>query len=66
MTLVVGPPASGAPAEAPAPAAEPLEDELRRRLVAGEAPSALAREVAKARRMKRSDVYDLIQRIRGS
>jgi 16S rRNA (cytidine1402-2'-O)-methyltransferase len=67
VTLVVGPPAAGAPAEAAemaGPAAEPLEDELRRRLAAGEAPSALAREVARARGMKRSDVYDAIRRIR--
>ena len=42
-----------------------LEAELRRRLAAGEPPSALAREVAKARSLKRSDVYDAIQRLRG-
>jgi 16S rRNA (cytidine1402-2'-O)-methyltransferase len=66
VTLVVGPPAPGeAAAVKPEAPAEPLEDELRRRLEAGEAPSALARDVAKARGMKRSDVYDVIQRIRG-
>jgi len=52
VTLVVGPPAPGeATAAAPEAPAEPLEDELRRRLQAGEAPSGLAREVAKARGM---------------
>jgi 16S rRNA (cytidine1402-2'-O)-methyltransferase len=67
VTLVVGPPApGGATLAAPAAPAEPLDDELRRRLGAGEAPSALAREVARARGMKRSDVYDAIQRLRGA
>lgn len=66
VTLVIGPPAPGEASGAePEAAAEPLDDELRRRLQAGEAPSALARDVAKARGMKRSDVYDAIQRIRG-
>ncbi len=66
VTLVVGPPAPGAAAAAPEPepAAEPLEEELRRRLAAGEPPSALAREVARARGLKRSDVYDVIRRLR--
>jgi 16S rRNA (cytidine1402-2'-O)-methyltransferase len=49
------------PAEAPA---EPLEVELARRVTAGEAPSAIAREVAKARRLKRSDVYAALERVR--
>jgi 16S rRNA (cytidine1402-2'-O)-methyltransferase len=64
VTIVVGAPAAGT-ALAPESPAEPLDDELRRRLAAGEAPSALARDVAKERGMKRSDVYDLIRRIRG-
>jgi 16S rRNA (cytidine1402-2'-O)-methyltransferase len=64
VTLVVGPPVEGLPVEEPAPA-EPLEEELLRRLAAGEAPSALAREVARARGLKRSDVYDAIQRLQG-
>jgi 16S rRNA (cytidine1402-2'-O)-methyltransferase len=63
VTLVVAPPAEGA--EPPAEElAEPLEDELRRRLAEGEPPSALAREVAKARGLKRSDVYDAIERLK--
>jgi 16S rRNA (cytidine1402-2'-O)-methyltransferase len=64
VTLVLGPPGEGAPVAEEA-AAEPLEEELRRRLAGGEAPSALAREVAKARGLKRSDVYDAIRRLRG-
>jgi len=44
---------------------EPLEDELRRRLAAGEAPSATAREVARARGLKRAEVYDALERLKG-
>jgi 16S rRNA (cytidine1402-2'-O)-methyltransferase len=67
VTLVVGPPTAGQGEETAVPAAtpEPLEEELRRRLAAGEAPSALAREVARARGLKRSDVYDAIRRLKG-
>ncbi|HVO20021.1 MAG TPA: 16S rRNA (cytidine(1402)-2'-O)-methyltransferase [Anaeromyxobacter sp.] len=64
VTLVVGPPAPGA-AAVEERAVEPLEEELRRRLLAGEPPSALAREVARARRLRRSDVYDSIRRLKG-
>jgi 16S rRNA (cytidine1402-2'-O)-methyltransferase len=66
VTLVVSPPGEGAPLPAPADEAEPLEAELRRRLEAGEPPSGLARDVAKARGLKRSDVYDAIERIKRS
>jgi 16S rRNA (cytidine1402-2'-O)-methyltransferase len=62
VTLVVAPPAEGAIPVVEE--AEPLETELRRRLDAGEPPSALARDVAKARELKRSDVYDEIERIK--
>jgi 16S rRNA (cytidine1402-2'-O)-methyltransferase len=59
VTLVVaggaGAVAKGLPSEP-----EPLEAELDRRLAAGEAPSAIAREVAKARGLRRSDVYDAL------
>jgi len=65
VTIVVGPPAAGTAARPEEPA-EPLEQELRRRLEAGEAPSALAREVARARGLKRGDVYDVISKIRRS
>jgi 16S rRNA (cytidine1402-2'-O)-methyltransferase len=63
VTVVV----AGAPegAGADEAAAEPLEAELARRLAAGEAPSALAREVARARGLRRADVYEAIQRLKG-
>jgi 16S rRNA (cytidine1402-2'-O)-methyltransferase len=64
VTLVVGPPSEETPARVAAEA-EPLEDELRRRIAAGEAPSAIAREVARARRLKRAEVYDLVEKLRG-
>ncbi len=60
VTIVV---AGGGAAPPPAPE-EPLEVELRRRLEAGEAPSGLAREVARARGLKRSDVYDALERLK--
>ncbi|GEJ58352.1 16S rRNA (cytidine(1402)-2'-O)-methyltransferase [Anaeromyxobacter diazotrophicus] len=63
VTLVVAGAAQGTPAEEPAP--EPLEDALRRRMAAGEAPSAIAREVAKARGLKRADVYAALERLKG-
>ena len=63
VTLVVGPPAPGAPVVEDR-TAEPLAEELRRRLLAGEPPSALAREVARARGLRRSDVYDAIRRLK--
>jgi 16S rRNA (cytidine1402-2'-O)-methyltransferase len=63
VTIVV----AGAAAAPPAAPAEPLEEELRRRLAAGEPPSGLAREVARARGLKRADVYDALERLkRGS
>jgi 16S rRNA (cytidine1402-2'-O)-methyltransferase len=43
---------------------EPLEAELARRLAAGEPPSALAREVARARGLKRSDVYSALEKLK--
>lgn len=62
VTIVV----SGEGAEArPGPPAETLEDELRRRLAAGEAPTAVAREVARARDLRRADVYRAIERLKG-
>jgi 16S rRNA (cytidine1402-2'-O)-methyltransferase len=44
---------------------EPLEEELRRRLEVGEAPTSIAREVARARGLRRADVYAAIQRCKG-
>jgi 16S rRNA (cytidine1402-2'-O)-methyltransferase len=63
VTLVVSGPAAGAARPAVAEA-EPLEDELRRRLAAGEPPSALAREVARARGLVRAEVYALLERLK--
>lgn len=63
VTLVVSSPPPGAPPPRAAEA-EPVEDELRRRSAAGEPPSALAREVARARGLKRADVYALLERLR--
>jgi 16S rRNA (cytidine1402-2'-O)-methyltransferase len=63
VTLVVAGAPEGTQAEEPAP--EPLEDALRRRMAAGEAPSAIAREVAKARGLKRAEVYAALERLKG-
>ena len=64
VTLVVAAPESPVPAERSEPGEEPLEAELRRRLAAGEAPSAISREVARRRGLKRSLVYDAVRRLR--
>jgi 16S rRNA (cytidine1402-2'-O)-methyltransferase len=68
VTLVVSGAAAGE-AERPVEegtgaCAEPLEEELRRRLAAGEPPSSIAREVARARGLKRADVYDALERLK--
>jgi len=44
---------------------EPIEAELARRLAAGEPPSAIAREVARARHQKRAQVYAALERLKG-
>jgi 16S rRNA (cytidine1402-2'-O)-methyltransferase len=66
VTIVVSGAAGGpAPGAGDEPAeAEPLEAELERRLAAGEPPSALAREVARARGLRRADVYARIERLK--
>jgi 16S rRNA (cytidine1402-2'-O)-methyltransferase len=61
VTLVVAG-AAEAPEEVPL---EPLEDEIRRRLAAGEAPTEVARAVAKGRGVPRSEAYALVERVRG-
>jgi 16S rRNA (cytidine1402-2'-O)-methyltransferase len=61
VTIVVAAPSGEA---APSRPAEPLDDELRRRLGAGEPPSGLAREVARVRGLRRADVYDAIERLK--
>jgi 16S rRNA (cytidine1402-2'-O)-methyltransferase len=45
---------------------ERLEAELARRVAAGEAPSAIAREVARARGLKRAEVYAALHRVKGN
>jgi 16S rRNA (cytidine1402-2'-O)-methyltransferase len=72
VTIVVSGVASGAASGVAAArgegtgaaAAEPLEAELARRLAAGEPPSALAREVARSRGLRRADVYAAIERLK--
>jgi 16S rRNA (cytidine1402-2'-O)-methyltransferase len=66
VTLVVAPPAEGEAAGRGEEEVEPLADELRRRLAAGEPPSALARDVARARGLVRAEVYAEIERIKAS
>ena len=61
VTIVV----AGADAVAPPVVEEPLEEELRRRLEAGEAPSQTARQVARARGLTRAEVYDALERLKG-
>jgi 16S rRNA (cytidine1402-2'-O)-methyltransferase len=61
VTIVVSGEGARPPQQA---AAEPLAAELARRLAAGEPPSALARDVARARGLKRADVYDEIERLK--
>jgi 16S rRNA (cytidine1402-2'-O)-methyltransferase len=61
VTLVIAGAASAPP---PAAEAEPLEAELVRRVAAGEAPTAIARDVARARGLRRADVYAALQRLK--
>ncbi|HET8733535.1 MAG TPA: ribosomal RNA small subunit methyltransferase I, partial [Anaeromyxobacteraceae bacterium] len=68
VTLVVAPPdrteGAAEDAEAAAPA-EDAESEIRRRLEGGEAPTAVARALAKGRGLGRSEAYALVERVRG-
>jgi 16S rRNA (cytidine1402-2'-O)-methyltransferase len=59
VTIVVSGEGAQPAAEEPA---EPLEAELERRLAAGEPPTSIAKEVAKARGLKRGDVYGALER----
>jgi 16S rRNA (cytidine1402-2'-O)-methyltransferase len=61
VTLVVTG-ASGVPEVAPV---EPPEEEILRRLAAGEAPTAVARAIARGRGMGRSEAYSLVESVRG-
>jgi 16S rRNA (cytidine1402-2'-O)-methyltransferase len=52
-------------AAAAEPPERPLDEELRARLAAGEKPTAIARDVARARGLVRAEVYEAIERLRG-
>jgi 16S rRNA (cytidine1402-2'-O)-methyltransferase len=62
VTIVVA--GAGETPAAPAPA-EPVEDEIRRRLAAGESPTSVARAVARGRDMSRGEAYALVESVRG-
>lgn len=61
VTLVVG---GAGEAEEEAPA-ESVEDEIARRLLAGEPPTAVARAIAQGRGIARGEAYELVERSRG-
>ena len=61
VTLVIAG-AGEAPAEAPV---EPPEEEILRRLAAGEAPTEVARAIAKGRGVPRGEAYAMVERVRG-
>ncbi|HSB20306.1 MAG TPA: 16S rRNA (cytidine(1402)-2'-O)-methyltransferase [Anaeromyxobacteraceae bacterium] len=67
VTLVVEGAAAEGSAEPAGPPAgpEPLEEELRRRLEAGEPTAGIARAVARQRGLPRREVYALLQRMKG-
>jgi 16S rRNA (cytidine1402-2'-O)-methyltransferase len=58
------PPAVALPTSGGSEEGEPLEDELRRRIDAGEKATEIARTVAKARGLKRADVYARLEALR--
>lgn len=62
VTIVIAPGSAEAKAVVAEP--EPIEVDLARRLAAGGAPSAIAREVARERGLKRGDVYSALQRLK--
>jgi 16S rRNA (cytidine1402-2'-O)-methyltransferase len=45
--------------------AEPPEEEILRRLAAGEAPTEVARAIARGRGLARGEAYALVERVRG-
>ncbi len=61
VTIVVSGEGAAPPAEAPQ---EPVEAELARRLAAGEPPTAIARAVARARGMRRAEVYAVLEQLK--
>jgi 16S rRNA (cytidine1402-2'-O)-methyltransferase len=62
VTIVIAPGSAEAKAVVAEP--EPIEVDLARRLAAGGAPSAIAREVARERGLKRGEVYSALQRLK--
>jgi 16S rRNA (cytidine1402-2'-O)-methyltransferase len=60
VTLVV----EGGPVVLRAPADSEIDAELRNRVEAGEHPTEIARSVAREHRLKRSEVYDRLERIK--
>ena len=62
VTIVIAPGSAEAKAVVAEP--EPIEVDLARRLAAGGAPSAIAREVARERGLRRGDVYSALQRLK--
>jgi 16S rRNA (cytidine1402-2'-O)-methyltransferase len=61
VTLVVG---GAAEVEEEAPA-ETVDEEIARRLAAGEPPTAVARAIAQGRGIPRGEAYALVERARG-
>jgi len=61
VTLVV----AGASAAPEPEVTEPPEEEILRRLASGEAPTAVARAMARGRGMGRSEAYALVESVRG-
>jgi 16S rRNA (cytidine1402-2'-O)-methyltransferase len=61
VTIVVAGAPPGARGDAPE---EPLEDELRRRVARGDPPTTIARDVARARGLRRGDVYEALERVK--
>jgi len=64
VTLVVEGAEEGEGAREEQAPSEPLEQELQRRIQAGEPPTAIARQVAQARGLGRREVYALLERLK--
>jgi 16S rRNA (cytidine1402-2'-O)-methyltransferase len=58
-------PGRAGPGEPEGFAAEPVDDEIRRRLAAGEPPTAVARAVARGRGLARREAYARVEAVRG-
>jgi 16S rRNA (cytidine1402-2'-O)-methyltransferase len=64
VTIVVAPPDGDVPPPDGAESGEALDDELRRRIAAGERATDIAKAVAKARGLLRADVYAAVERLK--